>query len=74
MYSWSMDIEEVRSAAHESERRLASLTPAECLQTAAMLREVTIPRLATARQREVAEEVARRFERRANAYSKSPSA
>jgi ribosome recycling factor len=60
-----MDIEEVRRAAEESRLRLASMTPAECLRTAAMLREVTMPRLTTTRQRELAEELAQDFEQRA---------
>jgi hypothetical protein len=62
--------EELRRAAEESARRLASMAPESSMQAAALLREVK-PRLAGDRQRRVAEEMARRFEERAAARSRS---
>jgi hypothetical protein len=50
--------------AEESDRRLAAMAPEAHLRAAALLREV-MPRLADGRQRELAEAMARRFERRA---------
>jgi hypothetical protein len=46
------------------------MAPESSMQAAALLREVK-PRLADDRQREVAEEMARRFEERAAAGSRS---
>jgi hypothetical protein len=56
--------EESCRLAVESDRRLATMAPEAHLRAAALLREVT-PRLADGRQRELAEAMARRFERRA---------
>lgn len=64
-----MDITEVRRETEATERRLAS-RPAEAhLRSAALLREV-VPKLETARQRELAEEMAQEFEQRALAQSR----
>jgi hypothetical protein len=60
-----MDIEKMLRDAQRGDFELASLTSAECLQIVAMLRQTTVPRLTKARHRELAEESARRFERRA---------
>jgi hypothetical protein len=49
------------------------MTPESSLRAAALLRDVE-PRLRGDRQREVAEEMARRFEERAAARSRSVSA
>jgi hypothetical protein len=49
----------------EGELDLASLTSTECRQVTTMLRETMMPRLTAARHRELAEEAAKRFERRA---------
>jgi hypothetical protein len=62
--------EDLRRRARESAESLASMTPESCLRAAALAREVK-PRLAGDRQRDVAEEVARRFEERAFARSRS---
>lgn len=63
-----MDFEQLRYEAEASERRLALLPPAVSRRTASMLREVK-PLLETARQRELAEEMAQEFEQRALAQS-----
>jgi hypothetical protein len=69
-YSWPMDTAEARRETEMIERRLAS-RPAEVhLRSAALLREV-VPQLRTARQRELAEELACEFEQRALAQSRS---
>lgn len=62
--------ESLRRGAEESAERLASMAPETSMQAAALLRDVK-PRLADDRQREVAEEMARRFEERAAARSRS---
>jgi hypothetical protein len=62
--------EDLRRGAEESARRLASMAPESSTQAASLLREVK-PRLADDRQRGVAEEMARRFEERATASSRS---
>jgi hypothetical protein len=62
--------EDLRRGAEESARMLASLAPESSMQAAALLRDVK-PCLADDRQRVVAEEMARRFEERAAARSRS---
>lgn len=62
--------EDLRRGAEESARRLASMAPESSMQAAALLREVK-PRLASDRERGVAEGMARRFEERAVARSRS---
>lgn len=64
--------EELRRFARESEQRLASTAPETSRGAAALLREV-MPRLSGERQRELAEEMARRFELRADAHSRLSS-
>jgi hypothetical protein len=59
-----MDFEELKREAEEGERWRASLPLAVNLRTASMMREVK-PLLKTARQRELAEEIASVFEQRA---------
>jgi hypothetical protein len=61
---------DIRRGAEESARRLASMAPESSMQAAALLREVK-PGLADDRERGVAEEMARRFEERAAARSRS---
>jgi hypothetical protein len=56
--------EDLRRSAWGSARRLAAMTPESSLRAAALLREVK-PRLVNDRQAIVAEEMARRFEKRA---------
>jgi hypothetical protein len=60
-YARRVDIAELRREKQEHERWLASLTPEANLRSAALLREV-MPKLATVRQRELAEEMAGKFE------------
>ena len=68
-----MDENLLRSV-EDSRRQLDEMTPEASLAAARLLRD-TEPRLATERQRELAEEMANRFERRAAAHaSRSPSA
>lgn len=70
-YPLLMTVSEVlRRGAEESAERLASMGPESSMQAAALLRDVK-PRLADDRQREVAEEMARRFEERAADRSRS---
>jgi hypothetical protein len=60
-----MDVrEDLRRAAEESRRRPASMSPQSALETAALVRSVK-PKLRTDHQREVAEKLAGRIERRA---------
>jgi hypothetical protein len=61
---------DLRRDAQEAARRLASMAPEASMQAAALLREVK-PRLIDDRERGVAEEMARRFEGRAGARSRS---
>jgi hypothetical protein len=56
----------------ESDQRLAATTPEASRRAAALLREV-MPRLSGERQRQLAEEMARRFELRADAHSQPSS-
>lgn len=64
-YPVSMGVsEDLRRAAEDSRRRLASMTPPSAPETAALVRSVK-PKLRTDHQREVAENLARRIERRA---------
>jgi hypothetical protein len=65
-----MDVEEARREVEESKRKLASLAPEANRRNAALLREV-MSKLATARQRELAEEMAGEFEQRALVQSRS---
>lgn len=65
--------EELRRFARESEQRLAATAPEISRGAAALLWEV-VPRLSGERQRQVAEEMARRFESRADAHSRPSSA
>ncbi|MFI4993615.1 MAG: hypothetical protein ACHQCH_08395 [Solirubrobacterales bacterium] len=58
--------------ATESEQRLAATAPETSRRAAALLREV-MPRLSGERQRQLAEEMARRFELRADAHSRPSS-
>jgi hypothetical protein len=62
--------EDLRRGAGESARTLVSMVPETSMQAAALLRDVK-PCLADDRQRGVAEEMARRFEERAAARSRS---
>lgn len=62
--------DDLRLSAEESARGLASMAPESSMQAATLLREVK-PRLASDRERGVAEEMARRFEDRAAARSRS---
>jgi hypothetical protein len=64
--------EDLRQVARESTRRLASMTPESSIRAAALLRDVK-PRLASDRQRNVAEEMACRFDERAAAHSRPSS-
>jgi hypothetical protein len=64
--------EELRRLARESEQRLAATAPETSRGTAVLLREV-MPRLSSERQRQLAEEMARRFELRADARSRPSS-
>jgi hypothetical protein len=64
--------EELRRFARESEQRLAATAPETSRGAAALLREV-MPRLSGERQRQLAEEMARRFESRADAHSRPSS-
>jgi predicted DNA-binding protein len=64
--------EELRRFVRESEQRLAATTPETSRGAAALLREV-LPRLSGERQRQLAEEMARRFELRADAHSRPSS-
>jgi hypothetical protein len=64
--------EDLRQGARESARRLASMTPESSSRAAALLRDVK-PRLASDQQRNVAEEMARRFDERAAAHSRASS-
>ncbi len=59
-----MDDDDVPWGMTEDVCDLASLTSTECLQVATMLRETMMPSM-TVRHRELAEEAAERFERRA---------
>ena len=61
--------EDLRQVARESARSLASMTPESSIRAAALLRDVK-PRLASDQQRNVAEEMARRFDERAVAHSR----
>jgi hypothetical protein len=63
---------EHRQSALESERRLVAATPETSRRAAALLREV-LPRLSDERQRQLAKEMARRFESRADAHSRPSS-
>jgi hypothetical protein len=63
---------ELRRLARESEQRLAATAPETSRGAAALLREV-MPRLSGERQRQLAEEMARRFESRADAHSRPSS-
>jgi predicted DNA-binding protein len=65
--------EELRRFGLESEQRLAATAPETSRGAAALLREV-MPRLSGERQRQLAEEMARRFESRADAHSQPSSA
>jgi hypothetical protein len=65
--------EEGRRSLEEAYRQLDAMTPERCLRAARLLRN-TKPRLPTDRQREFAEEVARRFEARAAAKAAGGSA
>jgi hypothetical protein len=65
--------EELRRLALESEQWLAATPPETSRGAAALLREV-MPRLSGERQRQLAEEMAHRFELRADAHSRSSSA
>jgi hypothetical protein len=56
--------EDLRDAAEDSRRRLASVMPPSASETAALVRSVK-PKLRTDHQREVAENLACRVERRA---------
>jgi hypothetical protein len=69
-YSRSMDTEGNRRERERHQRWLASLTPEANLRSAALLREV-MPKLPTARQRELAEGMAGEFEQRAFAQPRS---
>jgi len=60
--------EELRRLARESEQWLALTAPETSRGAAALLREV-MPRLSSGRQRQLAEEMAHRFESRADAYA-----
>jgi len=64
--------EEFRRFARESEQWLAATAPETSRGAAALLREV-MPRLSGERQRQLAEEMARRFESRADAHSRPSS-
>jgi hypothetical protein len=64
--------EELRRLVLESEQRLAATAPEISRGAAALLREA-MPRLSGERQRQLAEEMARRFELRADAYSRPSS-
>jgi hypothetical protein len=64
--------EELGRLARESEQRLAATAPETSRGAAALLREV-MPRLSGERQRQLAEEMARRFESRADAHSRPSS-
>jgi hypothetical protein len=56
--------EETRAIVAAARRELAEATPEQNRQAAALLREVR-PKLTSQRQREIAEEMAKRFEERA---------
>jgi hypothetical protein len=62
--------EELRRAGAESARELAAMEPESSMQAAALLRDAKT-RLTHDRERVVAEEMARRFEERAAARSRS---
>jgi hypothetical protein len=64
--------EELRRLVLESEQRLAATAPAISRGAAALLREA-MPRLSGERQRQLAEEMACRFESRADARSRPSS-
>jgi hypothetical protein len=64
--------EELSRFARESEQRLGATTPETSRGAAALLREV-MPRLSGERQRQLAEEMARRFELRADTHSRPSS-
>lgn len=60
--------EETRAAVAAARRELADATPEQNRQAAAFTREVR-PKLTSQRQREIAEDMAKRFEERAAARS-----
>jgi hypothetical protein len=64
--------EDLQQVARESARRLALMTPESSIRAAALLRDVK-PRLASDQQRNVAKEMARRFDERAAAHSRPSS-
>lgn len=64
--------EDLQQIARESTWRLALMTPESNIRAAALLRDVK-PRLASDQQRNVAEEMARRFDERAAAHSRPSS-
>jgi predicted DNA-binding protein len=64
--------EELGRLARESEQRLAATAPEISRGAAALLREV-MPQLSDERQRQLAKEMARRFESRADARSRPSS-
>jgi hypothetical protein len=64
--------DDLRRSVEESRQRLAAMSPEQNLAAARLARH-SMPRLATDRQRELAEEAAKRFEERAAAHiSSSP--
>lgn len=63
--------DDLRRSVEESRQRLEAMTPEQNLAAARLARDAK-PRLATDRQRELAEEAAKRFEERAGAHT-SPS-
>jgi hypothetical protein len=65
--------DDVRRAAEDSRRGLASMIPPSAPETAALVRSVK-PKLRTDHQREVAENLARRIERRAEGAEQQPDA
>jgi predicted DNA-binding protein len=67
-----MIAEELRRFALESEQRLDATAPEISRGAATLLREV-MPQLSGERQRQLAEDMARRFESRADAYSQPSS-
>jgi hypothetical protein len=64
---------ELRRLIRESDQELAAITPEADLRAAALLREV-MPQLSGERPRQLAEEMARRFESRADAQAQPSSA
>ncbi len=63
--------EDLRRSVEESRKRLAAMTPEQNLAAARVARDAK-PLLATDRQRELAEEAAKRFEERAAQSSPAP--